>query len=108
MICHCSTSVSQPACEISTLVLAQTVSIPTNCRELTPSAPDEQLPVAESEKLQGIRLNGQVPGLAEISKATSRLAELNLLNATSSNNWAIARNAAAVTTCWPATVAMGR
>jgi acyl-homoserine-lactone acylase len=57
---------------------------------LTPSAPDEKLPVAEAEKLQGIKLNGQIPGLADISKATAQLSDLNLLGGTSSNNWAIA------------------
>jgi len=74
--------------EIASLVLAQTV---TNDKLpwLTPSAPDEQLKVAEGEKLQGIKLNGQVPGLAELSKATAQVKGLNLL-ASSSNNWAIA------------------
>ncbi|OPG75806.1 penicillin acylase family protein, partial [Pseudomonas ogarae] len=57
---------------------------------LNPSYPDEPLPVAEADKLQGLRLNGQIPGLNEISKATSQLAGLNLLSAASSSNWAIA------------------
>lgn len=74
--------------EISSLMLAQTVSTD-KLPWLTPSAPDEKLPLAEAEKLQGIKLNGQIPGLAEISKATSQLSDLNLLGATSSNNWAI-------------------
>ncbi|WPN64751.1 penicillin acylase family protein [Pseudomonas sp. P9_35] len=75
--------------EIAGLVLAQTV---TNDKLawLSPSYPDEPLPVAEADKLQGLRLNGQIPGLNEISKATSQLAELNLLSAASSSNWAIA------------------
>ncbi|UVM62619.1 penicillin acylase family protein [Pseudomonas sp. B21-010] len=75
--------------EIASLVLAQTV---TNDKLawLSPSYPDEPLPVAEADKLQGLRLNGQIPGLNEISKATSQLAELNLLSAASSSNWAIA------------------
>jgi acyl-homoserine-lactone acylase len=75
--------------EIASLVLAQTVSND-KLAWLSPSAPDEKLPLAESEKLQGIKLNGQVPGLAQISSATAQLADLNLLGATSSNNWAIA------------------
>ncbi|MGE8151335.1 penicillin acylase family protein [Pseudomonas vancouverensis] len=75
--------------EISSLVLAQTVTTD-KLAWLTPSAPDEKLPLAESEKLQGIKLNGQVPGLTELNKATGQLADLNLLGATSSNNWAIA------------------
>nr|BFE90995.1 hypothetical protein GCM10020185_15310 [Pseudomonas brassicacearum subsp. brassicacearum] len=75
--------------EIASLVLAQTV---TNDKLawLSPSYPDEPLPMAEADKLQGLRLNGQIPGLNEISKATSQLAELNLLSAASSSNWAIA------------------
>ncbi|MGN8276811.1 penicillin acylase family protein [Pseudomonas sp. SMN5] len=75
--------------EIASLVLAQSVSND-KLAWLSPSYPDEQLPLAEADKLQGIRLNGQVPGLAEISKATGQLAELNLLNVASSSNWAIA------------------
>lgn len=75
--------------EISSLMLAQTVSTD-KLAWLAPSAPDEKLPVAEAEKLQGIKLNGQIPGLSEISKATAHLSDLNLLGATSSNNWAIA------------------
>ncbi|PWE41801.1 penicillin acylase family protein [Pseudomonas prosekii] len=74
--------------EISALVLAQTVTTD-KLPWLTPSAPDEKLPAAEADKLQGIKLNGAIPGLAEISKATGQLADLNLLGATSSNNWAI-------------------
>lgn len=75
--------------EISSLMLAQTVSTD-KLAWLAPSAPDEKLPGAEAEKLQGIKLNGQIPGLSEVSKATGRLSDLNLLGATSSNNWAIA------------------
>jgi len=75
--------------EISSLVLAQTVSTD-KLAWLTPSAPDEKLPVGETEKLQGIKLNGAIPGLAQLTKATGQLSELNLLGATSSDNWAIA------------------
>ncbi|MGO4322780.1 penicillin acylase family protein [Pseudomonas sp. KB_12] len=75
--------------EIAGLVLAQTVTNE-KLAWLSPSYPDEPLPVAEADKLQGLRLNGQIPGLNEISKATSQLAELNLLSAASSSNWAIA------------------
>jgi acyl-homoserine-lactone acylase len=75
--------------EISSLMLAQTVSTD-KLPWLTPSAPDEKLPVAEAEKLLGIKLNGQIPGLVDISKAANQLADLNWLGATSSNNWAIA------------------
>lgn len=75
--------------EIASLVLAQTVTTD-KLPWLSPSAPDEQLPLAEAEKLQGIKFNGQIPGLADLSKATGQLSDLNLLGATSSNNWAIA------------------
>jgi acyl-homoserine-lactone acylase len=75
--------------EIASLMLAQTMTAD-KLPWLTPSAPDEKLPVAEAEKLQGIKLNGQIPGLADISKATAQLSDLNLLGGTSSNNWAIA------------------
>lgn len=46
--------------------------------------------MAEADKLQGLRLNGQIPGLNEISSATGQLAGLNLLGAASASNWAIA------------------
>ncbi|MGB5826719.1 MAG: penicillin acylase family protein, partial [Pseudomonas mandelii] len=76
--------------EINALMLAQTVTTD-KLGWLTPSAPDEKLPLGEAEKLQGIKLNGAIPGLTQISKATGQLSDLNLLGATSSNNWAIGR-----------------
>ena len=75
--------------EIASLVLAQTVTTD-KLAWLTPSAPDENLPVAEADKLQGIKLNGQIPGLSELSNASEQLAAMNLLGANTSNNWAIA------------------
>jgi acyl-homoserine-lactone acylase len=75
--------------EISSLVLAQTVTSD-KLAWLTPSAPDENLPLAEADKLQGLNLNGQIPGLTELSGASQQLSALNLLGTTSSNNWAIA------------------
>ncbi|WP_336355027.1 penicillin acylase family protein [Pseudomonas granadensis] len=75
--------------EIQSLVLAQTVTSD-KLAWLTPSAPDENLPLAEADKLQGLKLNGQIPGLSELSNATQQLSTLNLLGATSANNWAIA------------------
>ncbi|WP_247840056.1 penicillin acylase family protein [Pseudomonas sp. MWU12-3103b] len=75
--------------EISSLVLAQTVSSD-KLAWLTPSAPDENLPMAEADKLQGLKLNGQIPGLTELSNASHQLAAVNLLGASTSNNWAIA------------------
>jgi len=75
--------------EMQSLVLAQTVSSD-KLAWLTPSAPDENLPLAEADKLQGLKLNGQIPGLSELSNASQQLSALNLLGATSANNWAIA------------------
>ncbi|HGM5552618.1 TPA: penicillin acylase family protein [Pseudomonas putida] len=75
--------------EIASLVLAQTVTSD-KLAWLTPSAPDENLPLAEADKLQGIKLNGQIPGLSELSNASQQLATVNLLGASTSNNWAIA------------------
>ena len=75
--------------EIASLVLAQTVTTD-KLAWLTPSAPDENLPLGEADKLQGLKLNGQIPGLSELSSASQQLSTLNLLGATSSNNWAIA------------------
>lgn len=75
--------------EIQSLVLAQTVTSD-KLAWLTPSAPDENLPLAEADKLQGLKLNGQIPGLSELSNASQQLSTLNLLSATSANNWAIA------------------
>ncbi|RBL70284.1 penicillin acylase family protein [Pseudomonas sp. MWU13-2625] len=75
--------------EISSLVLAQTVTSD-KLAWLTPSAPDENLPLAEADKLQGLKLNGQIPGLTELSNASQQLAAMNLLGASTSNNWTIA------------------
>ncbi|WP_338800963.1 penicillin acylase family protein [Pseudomonas sp. RSB 5.4] len=75
--------------EISSLMLAQTVTSD-KLAWLTPSAPDENLPLAEADKLQGLKLNGQIPGLTELSNASQQLAAMNLLGASTSNNWAIA------------------
>ncbi|MGX9377841.1 penicillin acylase family protein [Pseudomonas sp. JQ36] len=74
--------------EIASLVLAQTVTSD-KLAWLTPSAPDENLPLAEADKLQGLKLNGQIPGLSELSNASQQLAG-NLLGTHTSNNWAIA------------------
>lgn len=75
--------------EIASLVMAQTVSTD-KLAWLSPSYPDEKLPLAEAEKLKGVKLNGTIPGLSDLSKAGDQLSALNLLGATASNNWAIA------------------
>lgn len=90
--------------EIASLVLAQTVTTD-KLAWLTPSAPDENLPLGEADKLQGLKLNGQIPGLSELSSASQQLSTLNLLGATSSNNWAIApQRSRSGKVFWPATV----
>ncbi|MBC3778452.1 penicillin acylase family protein [Pseudomonas sp. SWRI99] len=75
--------------EIASLVLAQTVTSD-KLAWLSPSAPDENLPLAEADKLQGVKLNGQIPGLSELSSASQQLSALNLLGTPTANNWAIA------------------
>ncbi|WP_095077417.1 penicillin acylase family protein [Pseudomonas sp. Irchel s3h17] len=75
--------------EINALVMAQNVTTD-KLAWLSPSYPDEQLPQAETEKLQGVKLNGAIPGLANLAKAGEQLSGLNPLGATASNNWAIA------------------
>ncbi|MBC3271023.1 penicillin acylase family protein [Pseudomonas sp. SWRI81] len=75
--------------EIASLVLAQTVTSD-KLASLSPSAPDENLPLAEADKLQGVKLNGQIPGLNELSNASQQLSVLNLLGTPTANNWAIA------------------
>lgn len=75
--------------EIASLVMAQTVTTD-KLPWLLPSYPDEKLPLAEAEKLKGVKLNGTIPGLSELSKAGDQLSALNLLGATASSNWAIA------------------
>lgn len=75
--------------EIANLVLAQTVTAD-KLAWLSPSYPDEPLPQGEADKLQGMRLNGQIPGLNEINQASNQLAGLNLPGAASSNDWVIA------------------
>ncbi|WPO50279.1 penicillin acylase family protein [Pseudomonas sp. S1Bt23] len=73
--------------EINALVLAQKVGAD-KLAWLTPSYPDEALPLAESDKLKGLNLN--VPGLSEISSAAGKLGELNPLSVAGASNWAIA------------------
>ncbi len=55
---------------------------------LTPSYPDEPLPLAEADKLKGLNLT--VPGLNEVSRAINRLAQLNSLGTRGGSNLAIA------------------
>ncbi|WP_431036766.1 penicillin acylase family protein [Pseudomonas yamanorum] len=73
--------------ELSSLVLAQKVGAD-KLAWLTPSYPDEPLPVAESDKLKGINLS-QIPGLAALTRLSEHLGTLNTLGTSSSSNWAI-------------------
>lgn len=56
---------------------------------LIPTYPDEPLPSFEAEKLKGLALSGQIPGLAQLGQTTQQIAELNMLGVAASNNWAI-------------------
>ncbi|MGY2288995.1 penicillin acylase family protein [Pseudomonas sp. SDO528_S397] len=74
--------------ELSALVLAQKVGAD-KLAWLTPSYPDEPLPVAEADKLKGVNLS-QIPGLAALNTVNEHLGTLNTLGVSSSSNWAIA------------------
>ncbi|WP_339529053.1 penicillin acylase family protein [Pseudomonas mucidolens] len=73
--------------ELSSLVLAGKVGADT-LAWLTPSAPDEPLPLDESAKLKGLDLR-QIAGLAELDSASRHVNAINALNVTTSSNWAI-------------------
>nr|BFD40051.1 penicillin acylase family protein [Pseudomonas sp. FFPRI_1] len=73
--------------EINALVLTQKVGSDT-LPWLTPSYPDEPLPMAEADKLKGLAV--QVPGLAELSLAARQMSALNTLGATGGSNLAVA------------------
>ncbi len=75
--------------EIASLTLAQKVGSD-KLAWLTPTYPDENLPFDEAEKLKGLRLDGQVPGLAGVEGAARQVAALSMLRVAASNNWAIA------------------
>ncbi|MCE4053426.1 penicillin acylase family protein [Pseudomonas sp. Au-Pse12] len=73
--------------EINALVLAQKVGSD-KLPWLTPSYPDEPLPLAEADKLKGLNLS--IPGLNEVSRAANRMAQLNSLGVRGGSNLAIA------------------
>jgi len=75
--------------EISALVLAQKVGAD-KLGWLVPTYPDEPLPFEEAEKLKGLALGGQIPGLSAVNNAASQIAALDMLGVAASNNWAIA------------------
>lgn len=73
--------------EINALVLAQKVGSD-KLPWLTPSYPDEPLPLAEADKLKGLNLS--IPGLNEVSRAANRMDQLNSLGVRGGSNLAIA------------------
>jgi acyl-homoserine-lactone acylase len=75
--------------EIASLQLAEKVGAD-KLAWLMPIYPDEPLPFAETEKLQGLKLTGQIQGLAAINQALKQVATLDMLGVAASNNWAIA------------------
>ena len=75
--------------EINALVLAQKVDN-AQLAWLIPTYPDESLPFDETEKLQGLALNGQIPGLSQLNRTVQQIAGLDMLGVAASNNWAIA------------------
>jgi acyl-homoserine-lactone acylase len=75
--------------EIAGLALAQEVGAD-QLAWLLPTYPDEPLPFDEAEKLKGLSLAGQLPGLAALDGASRQLAALGLHGIAASNNWAIA------------------
>ena len=74
--------------EIAALVMAQKVGAD-KLAWLLPTYPDEPLPFAEADKLKGLKLGGELPGLAALDAAASHVAALNMLGVAASNNWAI-------------------
>lgn len=75
--------------EINALVLAQKIDN-AQLAWLIPTYPDESLPFDETEKLQGLALNGQIPGLSQLNRTVQQIAGLDMLGVAASNNWAIA------------------
>ncbi|MCY1339377.1 Acyl-homoserine lactone acylase QuiP [compost metagenome] len=74
--------------EIASLVLAQKVGAD-KLAWLLPIYPDEPLPFDEADKLKGLNLAGQIPGLAAVDGAARQIAALQMLGVAASNNWAI-------------------
>ena len=74
--------------ELNSLVLAQKVSA-SKLPWLTPTYPNEQLPTSEADKLNGMNLASQLPGLSGVTQALERISQLNLPGVTASSDWAI-------------------
>ncbi len=74
--------------ELASLVMAQKVGAD-KLAWLIPTYPDEPLAFDEAEKLKGLNLSTQLPGLDAVGKVAGQVAELNGLGIAGSNNWAI-------------------
>ncbi|WP_434518611.1 penicillin acylase family protein [Pseudomonas sp. NFX1] len=75
--------------ELSALTLAQKVGSD-KLAWLLPGAPDEPLADAEVDKLKGLNLASQLPGLPALAAASQKLADLDLLGSPGSANLALA------------------
>ncbi|PYC17334.1 penicillin acylase family protein [Pseudomonas mosselii] len=74
--------------ELSALTLAQKVGAD-KLAWLLPGAPDEPLAEGEVDKLKGVNLASQLPGLGALTAAGQQLADLGLLGAPGSANLAL-------------------
>ncbi|WP_407315574.1 penicillin acylase family protein [Pseudomonas sp. nanlin1] len=74
--------------ELAALVLAQKVGSD-KLAWLLPVYPDQALPFDEADKLKGLNLAGQIPGLATLEKTAGDVAQ-NASLGFSGSNWAIA------------------
>ncbi|MDR2305813.1 MAG: penicillin acylase family protein [Paucimonas sp.] len=75
--------------ELSALTLAQKVGTD-KLAWLLPSAPDEPLAETEADKLKGLNLASQLPGLGALAASGQKLADLGLLGNPGSSNLALA------------------
>lgn len=74
--------------ELSALTLAQKVGND-KLHWLLPGAADEPLAEAELDKLKGLNISSQLPGLAPLTAASQKLADLDLLGSPGSANLAL-------------------
>ncbi|QXH55598.1 penicillin acylase family protein [Pseudomonas maumuensis] len=74
--------------ELSALTLAQKVGAD-KLAWLLPGAPDEPLAESEVDKLKGLNLASQLPGLGALAATGQQLADLGLLGAPGSSNLAL-------------------
>ncbi|PZW83744.1 MULTISPECIES: penicillin acylase family protein [unclassified Pseudomonas] len=74
--------------ELSALILVQKVGAD-KLAWLLPGAPDEPLAESEVDKLKGVNLASQLPGLGALAATGQQLADLGLLGAPGSSNLAL-------------------